>query len=102
MRVPHRCSTDLSIAWPTGINIRVRSFRESSEESRHSGPSRKWRISLEAHLTDLPRLRTMRSLRGAVSSAGRALLSHGRGHRFEPCTAHQPFPDSDPRPCLYI
>ncbi len=25
----------------------------------------------------------------AVSSAGRALPSHGRGRRFEPCTAHQ-------------
>ncbi len=24
----------------------------------------------------------------AVSSAGRALSSHGRGHRFDPCTAH--------------
>ncbi len=28
----------------------------------------------------------------AVSSAGRALSSHGRGHRFEPCTAHHIIP----------
>ena len=24
----------------------------------------------------------------AISSAGRALSSHGRGHRFKPCIAH--------------
>ncbi len=28
----------------------------------------------------------------AVSSAGRALPSHGRGHRFKSCTAHHPSP----------
>ncbi len=27
----------------------------------------------------------------AVSSAGRAPSSHGRGHRFDPCTAHHVF-----------
>ncbi len=30
----------------------------------------------------------------AVSSAGRALSSHGRGHRFDPCTAHHGIPQT--------
>ena len=70
----------------------LRRTKYSSIESMHRPIPCKCRISMPAYLTGPSGLRTIALPRRAVSSAGRALLSHGRGHRFEPCTAHQPFP----------